>query len=209
MSHPFKHFKVHNPTFNATECFRTEKFQYVLIPKNGNSTIRQNVCDNHDWIVGGEEIDPDKPLFTVLRDPWERTISGLSYDLYRNYGEVNDEILEDIDFKKMLYQPTHRFQRGTSFTSHISVQIGYLFDVQPNFYVDINQLSSFVKIHFENPTIKVNEGNLEFKNKVINLINSKPHIKNTIEKYIEIDYYFIERVRNTEIFWDFSMGKMW
>lgn len=195
--------------FNPIECYCTEKFQYTLIHKNGCSSILNAITNNYEYYLR-DYVTPNIPLFVVIRDPWERTISGLSYDLYRTYGDIDENILDDIDFKKLFYHPVNKIQRTTGFLSHISVQIGYLFDIQPSFYVDLKDLTSFLRIHFGNVSSnRINEGSKEFKDKLINALSSRPDIKDTIEKYLAIDYYFIDRIRNTEILWDFSMGKMW
>jgi len=90
--------------FNPIECYCTEKFQYVLIHKNGCSMVVDTMINNYS-VVMNEFIYNDRPSFTVIRDPWDRTISGLSYDLERTFGDVTETILDDIDFQRLFYQP--------------------------------------------------------------------------------------------------------
>lgn len=195
--------------FNPIECYCTEKFQYVLIHKNGCSMVVDTMINNYS-VVMNEFIYNDRPSFTVIRDPWDRTISGLSYDLERTFGDVTETILDDIDFHRLFYQPINRQQRVSGFISHVSVQTGYLFDVTPTFYVNLNDLTSFLSIHFDNiSSHKKNESDKKIKNKLLKILDKRKDIKDTFEKYLAIDYYFIDRIKNTEILWDFSMGKMW
>lgn len=152
----------------------------------------------------------DRPSFTIIRDPWERTISGLSYDLCRTFGDVTEEIIDEIDLHRIFYQPINARQRVTGFISHVSVQTGYLFDINPTFYIDLKNLSHFLNIHFGESNTKVlNQSDNQIKTKLVNILEKRSDIKDAIDKYLSIDYYFIERIKNTEIFWDFSMGKMW
>jgi len=71
-------------------------------------------------------------------------------------------------------------------------------------------LTSFLSIHFDNiSSHKKNESDKKIKNKLLKILDKRKDIKDTFEKYLAIDYYFIDRIKNTEILWDFSMGKMW
>jgi len=195
--------------FNPIECYCTEKFQYILIHKNGCSMIIDTMMNNHSVNVN-EFVYNDRPAFAVIRDPWDRTISGLSYDLERSFGDVTESILDHIDFKRLFYQPINKSQRITGYISHTSVQTGYLFDVTPTFYVDLKDLTNFLSIHFENVSFhRRNQSCKKIKNKLLEILDSRSDIKDDFQKYLSIDYYFIDRIKNTEVLWDFSMGKMW
>lgn len=195
---------------NWQEAYRTDKFEYLLIHKNGCQSVCRTIHRNGNYAVN-PYVQGGLPLFVVVRDPWERTISGLAYDLERTYGDISEEILDEIDWERMFYQPVHKHQKATTYISHSSVQIGYLFDINPNFYVDLKNLTPFLKIHFKHqiPEDMKNVGNKEFKEKLTKLLDSRKDLQDTIRKYLAVDYYFMERIRNTEILWDFPMGKMW
>lgn len=196
---------------NKPDVWRGQDFEYVCIPKNGNTTIKETLKAAEETFHGLPYSCGGVPLFAVIRDPWERTISGLAYDLKRTYGYVDSEVLDEIDWERVFFQPTHHLFGKTTFASHSSLQINYLFDVNPNFYVDLKNLTPFLKIHFncQIPEDMRNIGDQKFKDKLVKLLDSRKDLQDTIRKYLAVDYYFIERIRNTEVLWDFPMGKMW
>jgi len=197
---------------NPIECCCTDKFQYLVIHKNGCSSLLSTITKNHPH-AANDYVVYDRPLFAVLRDPWERTISGIAYDIQRSFGYFEDSLLDKINIPRMLYQPIpplNKKQRQKGFISHICVQTAYLFDVNPTFYLMINDLSNFMQIHFKSDTIQhLNKSDTVLKKQVEDAIFNRQQLKNDIAKYLAIDYYLIERIRNTELLWDFSMGKMW
>lgn len=195
---------------NPTECYITEKFQYLLIHKNGCSMTVDTIKKNFPNTQTIPYINPNIISFAIVRDPWERTISGLCYDLKRTYGKIDEEVLNRTDFCRMFFQPINERVRETGFMSHIISQTTYLFDVKPTFYVMLNDLTSFIEINFDIFDLdKKNKSDVEYKKTLIDILEKRKDIKETIEKYLSIDYYLMDRIKNTEILWDFSMGKMW
>ena len=81
--------------FKFGEIIETEKFQFVRIHKNGNKSVVK--CIENSFKE--EEISyvfrlSSKPRFCIIRDPYERFISGLKYDLSRSTIDIKD--IEEI-----------------------------------------------------------------------------------------------------------------
>jgi hypothetical protein len=67
--------------FQNIELYETDKFQYLLIHKNGSSSVRACVDPLNPFVTN--KINLNKIKWTVIRDPYERFVSGLKYDLKR------------------------------------------------------------------------------------------------------------------------------
>ena len=65
--------------YNNIEFYETDKFQYLLIHKNGCTSVT-NLINQFDYFVTDKK-NLNKIRWTVIRDPFERFMSGLKYDL--------------------------------------------------------------------------------------------------------------------------------
>jgi hypothetical protein len=185
--------------FRIFEIIETEKFQYVRIHKNGNTSIMKCIQDNFK----PEEIHhvnhlSSKTRFCVIRDPYERFLSGLKYDLYNN--EIN---IKDIDIKKLFTgNDNHPRNSITGHIKHSISQIPYLYNVQCSHYVDMSDLSLFLKMHF-----KQDKHENKFINK--NSVNIEKYLdKNEIMKYLHMDYYMYNYIKNSPFLWEWQHGKI-
>ena len=72
--------------FRIFEINETEKFQFLMIQKNGATSVCQCILEkfpNQSWASTGPV--KNKPRFAIIRDPYERFISGLKYDFFQLY----------------------------------------------------------------------------------------------------------------------------
>lgn len=65
--------------FQNIELYETDKFQYLLIHKNGSSSVLECIKDLNP--IATEHCNFNKVRWTVIREPYERFVSGLEYDL--------------------------------------------------------------------------------------------------------------------------------
>ena len=127
--------------FQNIEFFETEQFQYLLIHKNGSSSIKKCMTNMNCHFTSN--VNLNKVRWTVIRDPYERFMSGLKYDLIKQ-----DLKLEDIN-KDDLYQSLVNLKtRNQGNVNHTASQIPYLINTHINWYVDLKDLTTFLKMHF-------------------------------------------------------------
>ena len=74
--------------FQNIELYETDKFQYLLIHKNGSSSVLESI--KHLNPIVTYECNFNKIRWTVIREPFERFVSGLKYDLKRHSVELKD-----------------------------------------------------------------------------------------------------------------------
>lgn len=190
---------------NCPDIYKTKDFQYIQIQKNGCSSVRDLIYKNYSDVESHDSfLHNDRVSFAVLRDPWERTISGLAYDMQAHLGRIDLDLID----KRLFFSRVCEERREVGMVSHCILQSIYLFDFNPTFYVMLSDLSTFLEMHF-GESVKVNRGSDQFKNELIRQLRKRPDLVERIGNYIEMDNFLIERIRNKEILWNFTLGRMW
>lgn len=177
--------------FQNIEFYETEKYQYLLIHKNACSSVT-NLIKNDKYFVTDKK-NLFKIRWTVIRDPYERFISGLKYDLNNNNVSI-----KNINLEKLFTSKINTETRGKGFVNHTSSQLLYLINSDINWYIDIKDLNLFLKIHF---------GKSLILNKSKNKINLKIN-KNNIMKFLKIDYEVYNQILYSQNFWEWQKGKI-
>jgi len=177
--------------FQNVEFFETEKFQYVLIHKNGSSSVRKSIDYLNPFHT--TQINLSKIRWTVIRDPYERFVSGLKYDLKKQNLNI-----EDVEISSLFNCKINLFSRVNGNVNHTSSQILYLINTNINWYVQLKDLNIFQKVHFNN----ISYENKNEKNIKIDLD------KKEIMKYLELDYYIYNNILNSNNLWKWQNGKI-
>ena len=134
-----------------------------------------------------------KPRFCIIRDPYERFIAGLKYDLSRH----------GLDYKDINYSSLHNARvnlltRNSGHVNHTASQVPYLINTCIDWYVELKDLNTFLKMHF---------GKVKYCNN--NLNNIELNIdKEEIMKYLNLDYYIYNQIINSPNFWKWQHGKI-
>ena len=190
--------------FRLFDIIETEKFQFVRIHKNGNSSIAKCISNNFKK----EEISyihslSKKVRFCIIRDPYERFLSGLKWDLL-----INKVDIKDVDIKKLFTSNENHLRNSlTGHINHSISQILYLMNFQISHYVDIEDLNLFLKMHFK-------------KSEYINNIKEEPEYnkycsnvekyldKDEIMKYLHMDYYIYDSIKKSPFLWEWQHGEI-
>jgi hypothetical protein len=187
--------------FRIFELMETEKFQYLGIHKNGSRSVMDCIFSvfTKEEVSVKQHLATDKPRFCIIRDPYERFISGLRYDLLRH--NVN---FKDINIKK-LFTTNENHVRNTirQNVKHSISQIPYIMNVRCSHYIDMEDLNIFLKMHF-NKTSHLNK--FEKKNKYYNI--EKYLDKDEIMKYLHLDYYIYNSIKNSPFLWEWQHGRI-
>ena len=176
--------------FQNIEFYETPKYQYLLIHKNASTSILNFIQKDDYFITKNKNLS--KVRWTVIRDPFERFVSGLVYDLKRNNLKV-----EDINLDKIFTSKVNEKIRQTGFVNHTCLQTLYLINADIDWYVDINDLEVFLKMHF-NEKICLNK--LENYDLKID--------KEEVMKYLKIDYEVYNQIMHSENLWEWQKGKI-
>ena len=177
--------------FQNIELFETEKFQYLLIHKNGSSSVRK--CMERLNPVLTTEIKNNKIKWTVIRDPYERFISGLNYDLNRHNIDPTE-----INYRELFNGNINLKSRESGHVNHCISQVSYLINANIDYYVDIKDLHLFLKMHFgESECLKKNT-----KKSTLNIDKSE------IMKYLNFDYYVYNKIKDSNSLWNWTQGKI-
>jgi hypothetical protein len=179
--------------FQNIELYETDKFQYLLIHKNGSTSIRECIKDLNPVVT--DKVNFQKVRWTVIREPYTRFVSGLKYDLKRHNLDP-----EDIDYDSLHTGKVNLFSREKGHVNHSSSQIPYLINTHVNWYVELKDLPTFLKMHFG-------------KNEFLNTDNTDKNINLDLEpvevhKYLELDYYIYWQIINSPNLWKWQNGKI-
>ena len=167
------------------EFYETDMFQYLLIHKNASSTIHELIKEKYNFKIVNQRTD--KICWTIIRDPFERLISGLSYDLNINLLDINKINLDDLLLGRVNEQ-----SRKNGFINHCLLQSTYLFNANVNWYVDIKNINIFSEMHFQK-NIKYNSHN-QNKKQIELFLNKK---QNEIRSLLKVDFYIYNQIKNS------------
>ena len=147
--------------FQNIEFYETDKFQYLLIQKNGSSSVRE--CIKHLNPTITDKANFNKVRWTVIREPYFRFVAGLNYDLKRHGLE-------------------------------------YLMNTHIDWYVELKDLGTFLKMHFD-------------KVEYVNMDNNKEkigfHLDTTeVHKFLDLDYYIYNQILTSDHLWKWQNGKI-
>ncbi len=189
--------------FRLFELIETPTFQYVRIHKNANLSVMKCIEEKYgQQNVQNTTHQSKKTRWAVIRDPYQRFLSGLRYDLWKQ--KVN---VKDINIKKVFTSNEHH-ARNILFRNinHASSQIPYFINTQISHYVDIDDLDLFLKMHFdknykENGFPKTEE-NLKYYD------IEKYLDKEEIMKYLHFDYYVYNNIMSSPFLWEWQHGKI-
>jgi hypothetical protein len=177
--------------FQNIELYETNNFQYLLIHKNGSSSVIE--CLKNTNYVITDKINLKKIKWTVIREPYERFITGVKYDLKR----------QNLSYKDINYSSLHNdrvslITRNKGHTNHSTSQIPYLINTHIDWYIELKDLHTFLKMHFD----RVEYCNNETNNIDLNLN------KEEIMKYLKLDYYVYNQIINSPNLWKWQKGKI-
>jgi hypothetical protein len=177
--------------FQHNEFIEADKFQYLLIHKNASTTITDII--HKDKYITTMTQCPHKIRWTVIRDPYERFISGLSHDLKRHKVKLNE-----INIDELFNGAVNLHTRDNKNINHCISQASYLINTNINWYVDIKDLNIFLKMHFN-------------ESKILNKSEKKTELnldKKEIMKYLNFDYYVYDHIKNSDNLWKWNLGKI-
>jgi len=179
--------------FQNIEFYETDKFQYLLIHKNGSSSVRKCIEDLNPKVTN--QINYEKIRWTVIREPFKRFISGLKYDLQRQNLKQ-----EDINYDSLHHTKINPFSRNYGNVNHSTSQVPYLINANIDWYVELKDLPTFLKMHFN-------------KEEFLNKNNEQNDIKldldpEDVRKYLALDYYVYSEILNGPNLWKWQNGKI-
>mgnify|MGYP003114043994 CR=1 FL=1 len=178
------------------EIIETPDFQWLRVYKNANSSIIKCIEDKYkkEDIINTSVLSNKKPRWVVIRDPYERFISGLKYDLSRH--EIN---IKDINIKKLFTPNEHHYINLTSGNiNHTVSQFASIMNTQVGHYVDIEDLDLFLKMHFDK-SLRLKKNTDETKLDID---------KEEIMKYLTFDYYVYNTIKKSPFLWEWQHGRI-
>lgn len=201
------------------EVYSCDNHNYLLIHKNACSSVLKHFIENYgQQNVERYYFNPpnDKIYWTVIRDPYDRFISGITYDIINNFGSLRSiekylsiETLKSSIFNKVFIDKRPQKESTTTGTvSHTSSQWLYLFNQKLDFVVDIKDLDVFFDMHFERRSDHENILDKEYKLKVMEYLESNNQLKRAILDYLTPDYLIFNQIQSQGFIWNWQKGKM-
>ena len=197
-------------TIQNIEIYHTLTSNYLLIHKNACSQVLTTLQNNFTKVKRFETLPNQNPYWTIIRDPYNRFISGLTYDILINYGNLNslDKILNLKKIKPLLFSKLNKNYRSTGFISHTLSQWTYIFNQPLNFFVNINDTTPFLDLHYPKPITDSNIMEKKYKDIVKEYINSNTSLKQLIHNLLVPDYFLYDHIQTQGLLWNWQMGKM-
>lgn len=179
---------------------------YLVIQKCGNSYIRdicQQIYGNDHHLA--RECNYRNLKWTVVREPKERFISGLAYDIWKNNYNNFDSIFSNLN--KLVQYPISSTFYNQGKVKHTILQSAYLIFQHIDVFVDMADLTEFSLHNFGIVTDKYNECPGEFKVQVKEEIVSRG-IEQRLDDILANDVYLYKQIVNSDRLWCWQNGNV-
>lgn len=123
---------------------------YLIIQKCGNSYVRNLLCNFYNTSLRIEQtyFRPNQNItWTVIRQPYERFISGLAYDIWINNYTNYDKIFDNLEL--LFKHSVSSTFKNTGKVIHTLLQNSYLLGQSIDMFVDISSLTEFCLYNFK------------------------------------------------------------
>ena len=201
---------------NINEIVVTPEQQYLLIHKTGCTSVvkglRSRFGEEVPYMVE-RPVDSIHPLWTTVRDPYSRFISGLVYDIRSYLGEAILDSASTLEsflvryFKASQYLSpwVHPELRKVGRAPHSIPQAYYLQGTRIDTVVRMEDLSLFNQVHF-GEDIKDNIGSNADKDLLEQVLNSLPDLKREILSLLEVDRHLLDSLSREGKVWRWTDG---
>jgi len=202
-----------------TEIWKLPTHQYLSIHKNASSYITECLLKKYDESeISFEYIAGNNPsellAWTVVRDPLNRFINALSYDINKVGLQVTQNTINEVigttdKLCNYIFGKAPIRFRNSGKIRHSMLQTSYLFDNRIDIIVGIEDLDIFVKMHFPGIFIDpedMNLGNKTLQNEVQNYLNNNPKTFETLNTLLAIDYFTLENFKAADSKWHWANG---
>ena len=158
----------------------------------------------------------DAIAWTVLRDPYERFLDALSYDIWVNDLMLNEDTLNKVigdnyKLRQYILGVSDPETRVKGRVRHSMLQTTYLMNVSLDYFVLDMDLGIFCDMHFPNIRLNSSDMNLgtkEGREYVREFLYKYPHIDKEVRNYLAIDYFLLDRLRANGRQWHWANGKI-
>ena len=199
---------LHNELIDKSEWVYHDENSFLLIHKNASKTVVKSI--DHCSSVSNRGVGPNpksKIKWTVIREPMDRMVSGLAFDIKRNPYTDDNEIISNIE-NSLFGIPSVWGRSCINRENHTYTQSSYLINNPIDCYVHIDDLNKFLKINFDyDGESGIDEdGSREYKGKARELIHKfgEPRI-NDLHAF---DNYIYQKIMSSGNLWKWQHGKV-
>lgn len=186
------------------EFYNTDRYSYLLIHKNACSFMTSTIQANDRCAVACRPADGVR--FAVVRDPWDRFVSGVQEDVKRFGWNLNAEWVASMNWSAYLVGLIDTERRRTGHISHVTLQTTYLYGADIDWHVDIADLDRFVAQHFESSGPLSNPGDALLKSQLVELLRRDGEALAVIEALLDVDRFTLDRIRQSDSMWRPPVG---
>jgi hypothetical protein len=179
---------------------------YLVIQKCGNSYLRdifQKIYGESYFLA--RECNFRNLKWTVVRDPKDRFISGLAYDLWKNNYSNFDKVFENLN--KLVQYPISSTFYNQGKVKHTILQSAYLVFQPIDVFVNLPDLTEFVLHNFGITGEEYNKVPGEFKVQVKEEI-VKRGIEQRVDDLLANDVYLYNQICNSDRLWCWQNGNV-
>lgn len=179
---------------------------YMVIQKCGNSYIRDifKKIYQDDYIIA-KEPNFRNIKWTVIRDPRDRFVSGLAYDIWKNNYTNYDKLFSNLE--SLMQNPISSTFYNSGKVKHTILQSSYLMLQYIDLFVDIKDLTEFCLLNFDETSDQTNKVPAELKTKVKEEIISR-NMQQRIDDLLANDMYLYNQILNHDRLWCWQNGNV-
>lgn len=203
---------------NINEIVMSPTQQYLLIHKTGCTTVVKGLralYGEENVFMGPQPVLGGGPLWTTVRDPYSRFISGLAYDISRSLGPEHFSSLHNLrGFIRGSFNPSkylspyvHPEYRKEGRVKHAIPQVYYLYNCPIDVAVRTEELDLFCQVHF-GTTILENKGSSKEQEMLKSVIEEDEVLHSSILHLLEADYQLLDYLDREGKLWRWAEGKV-
>ena len=190
----------------AREYVIVSDCNWMNIQKNASSYIKDVLQKSYG---DGYQIwgNPDRglPTWCVVREPYDRYIAGLSYDIYYNqYSNWDNIFLNLLDTVQGSIGGTFRINGRVK---HTLLQSNYFMFQPIDFFVKIEDVKEFCYINWQQESDDYNKVPTDFKKDVIKEIKSRK-LEPQIRAMLANDNEIYNSILSSEKIWSWQNGSI-
>lgn len=193
-------YKVMFPHFGM--CMRHEKstHAFIPVPRCGSTYLLKHLAENLGWMPYNYNFFTDGKFFSVLRDPYERWLSGLWAIADPEAHDLDNkpvDLLSKESLDKMFDDPSlqnHHTTQQYVFFRHLDVSQITFFNFDDVKFMDNFQHFFHNELGIE-LDIKKDWHPSDEKTLIKQIVESDSNNLNKLQKWLEPDYEFVKSVK--------------
>jgi hypothetical protein len=199
-----EHYRTMFPHFGMVLTHKDSDYAYIPVPRCGSTLFLKYFTDHYNWVPYNYNLLKGKKFFTIVRDPYERYLSGLwaiaDPDPNSDIVERAIDLTNEKELEKLYDDPglqNHHTMLQYLFYENLDLNNITFFNFDDDNFV--KHFTHFIENHLHLGVHPLDEWHSsDPKVEIKNIIEKDQHNFSKIQKWLEADYKFLSNIKYYE-----------